>query len=203
MTVNLQKGEKIDLRKTNGESLRNIVVGLGWDALPPPKKGGIMGLFSSQPKTPEIDCDASVLMCQNGKLAGNKDVIYFGNLFHTSGAVKHTGDNRTGDGEGDDEQIIVNLDKLPAEYEKLVFVANVYQANLRGQHFGMIQNAFIRIVDMDTNNEICRFDLTEKYDGKKSMIFGEVVKQNDAWQFNALGEGTTDDSLGALMKRFN
>jgi stress response protein SCP2 len=203
MTVNLQKGEKIDLRKTNGESLRNIVVGLGWDALPPPKKGGIMCLFSSQPKTPEIDCDASVFMCQNGKLAGNKDVIYFGNLFHTSGAVKHTGDNRTGDGEGDDEQIIVNLDKLPAEYEKLVFVANVYQANLRGQHFGMIQNAFIRIVDMDTNNEICRFDLTEKYDGKKSMIFGEVVKQNDAWQFNALGEGTTDDSLGALMKRFN
>lgn len=202
MTVSLQKGEKVELRKTNGDTLRNIVVGLGWDALPPPKKGGIMGLFAGQPKTPEIDCDASVLMCKNGKLGNNRDIIYFGNLMHASGSVKHTGDNRTGEGEGDDEQIIVNLEKVPAEYEKLIFVANVYQANLRGQHFGMIQNAFIRIVDKDNDTEICRFDLTEKYSGMKSMIFGELYREGELWKFNALGEGTTDDSIGALTKHF-
>lgn len=197
MAVSLKKGEKVELRKSNGATLHHVVVGLGWDAKLPPQKGGILGFFQSQPK---IDCDASVVMFQNGKFVSQGDIIYYHNLQHSSQAVRHTGDNRSGKGDGDDEQIIVNLDKLPPEYDQLFFVANIYEATRRNQHFGMIQNAFIRIVDQDTNTEIYRFDLADSYDGMKSMKFGILYKQDNNWKFHALGEGTTDDSLQNLIK---
>ncbi len=201
MSVNLKKGQRIDLRKSNGDTLRNVTVGLGWDVIAPPKKGGILGFFAPAP--PDVDCDASVIMCIDGKLKTNRDVIYFGNLKHSSGSVRHMGDNLTGAGDGDDEQIVVKLTEVPAEYDKLVFVVNIYQAQQRNQHFGMIQNCFIRIVDNDTNTELCRFDLSENYSGQTAMIFGEVYRKDGDWKFNAIGQGTTDGSLTQLTQRFS
>ena len=114
----------------------------------------------------------------------------------------HMGDNLTGAGEGDDEQIVVDLARMPAEYDRIVIVVNIYQAQKRGQHFGMIQNAFIRLVDADKNNEMCRYNLTEDYSGMTAMIFGEVYRHNGEWKFNAIGQGTADPGIGELVQRY-
>ncbi|MBO5752983.1 MAG: TerD family protein [Proteobacteria bacterium] len=202
MAVNLKKGQKINLKKENGSSLRSVTVGLGWDVIAPPKKGGFFGFLSSL-STPNCDCDASVFACKGGKLIHNGDVVYFGNLTHSSGAIRHMGDNLTGEGEGDDEQIQVELSKLPSDYDKLVFVVNIYSAKSRNQHFGMIQNAFIRIVDNDTNSELCRFNLSDNYDNMTAMIFGEIYKLDGEWKFNAIGQGTTDNNISELSQRYS
>ncbi|MBQ2954238.1 MAG: TerD family protein [Clostridia bacterium] len=193
MAVNLVKGQRIELRKSTGGTLRKVIVGLGWDEV---KRGGF--LFRPQ----AIDCDASALLCANGHLEKNADVVYFGNLTHASKAVRHLGDNLTGAGDGDDEQIVVDLVSVPAQYDRIVFVVNIYQAKQRNQHFGLIQNAFIRIVDADTKQELCRYNLTEDYNGMTAMIFGELNHVGDVWKFNAVGQGTTDDNLTALVARF-
>ena len=198
MAVNLQKGQKISLKKSDGSSLSNIMVGLGWDAAE--QKGGF--LSSILGSTKQIDCDASVFICKDGKLRDNDDVVYFGNLEHNSGAIKHMGDNLTGDGEGDDEQIFVNLNRLPENYDKLIFVVNIYKGEERKQHFGMIKNAFIRIVDNDNGTELCRYNLSDNYEGMLAMVVGEVYKKNSEWKFNAIGNGTKDKSLGELSRRF-
>ena len=198
MAVNLQKGQKVDLKKSNGSKLTKLMVGLGWDAAN--AEGGFFKKLFSGKK--DIDCDASVFLCKNGKLVANEDIVYFGNLTHKSGAVKHMGDNLTGEGEGDDEQIFVDLDKLPAEYDKLIFVVNVYQAVSRKQHFGMIKNAFIRVVDNDNGEELIHYNLTDKYDNMLAMVVGEVYKRGDNWKFNAIGNGTTDPGLQELSRRF-
>jgi len=200
MSVSLKKGQKVDLRKSSGESLNNVTVGLGWDPMEPPKKGGLLGIFA--PKPAEFDCDASVFVCKNGKVESNSDVVYFNNLTHASGAIRHMGDNITGNGDGDDEQIKIELSKVPADYDKLVFVVTIYEATPRKQHFGLLRNAFIRIVDDDTNTEMCRYDLADNYDGMKSMIFGEVYRQDGGWKFNAMGQGTPDTSLPAVLKHY-
>ncbi len=194
MSVSLQKGQKVDLRKNDGGTLRKVVVGLGWDEA---KK---KGLFSR--KTVNIDCDASAFVCTNGRIADNKDIIYFGNLKHKSGAVIHMGDNLTGAGDGDDEQITVDLVNLPANYDKIIFVVNIYSAAARKQHFGMIENAFIRIFDAETNQELCRYNLSENYDGMTAMVFGEMYRYNGNWKFNAIGQATQDDTVRDLAKRF-
>lgn len=196
MSVNLKKGQKIDLKKDNGKSLKHLTVGLGWDAIAP---GFFKSLFSS---TPKFDCDASAIMCQNGKLLGTQDLVYFGNRQHPSGAVVHTGDNLTGDGDGDDEQIIVNLEQIPSQYDKIIFVVNIYQAVQRSQHFGMIRNAFIRIVDNDTHEEICRYDLSEKFNNMIALIFAEVYRKDGVWKFNAIGQATDDVSLTKVAARY-
>ena len=152
MSVNLQKSQKVDLRKNNGDSLRKVIVGLGWDEV---KRGG----FFFRPQA--IDFDASAIMCVGGKFIDKADVVYFGNLRHRSGAVQHMGDNLTGAGDGDDEQIVINLDSLPAQYDRIGMVVNIYQARERNQHFGLIQNAFIRVVDAETRQEICKYNLSE------------------------------------------
>lgn len=176
------------------------MVGLGWDAAQPKQDGGFLSrIFNS---TPNIDCDASVFVCKNGKLSDVDDIVYFGNLEHKSHAVKHMGDNLTGDGEGDDEQIFVDLNKIPADYDRLVFVVNIYKAVDRKQDFGMIQNAFIRIVDSETGEELCRFNLSEDYTGMLAMVAGEVYYKNGEWKFNAIGNGTTDPGLKELTERF-
>lgn len=199
MSVNLQKGQKVELRKNTGGGLSAVTVGLGWDEAQP-AGGGLLGaLFGA--KKQDIDCDASAFVCQNGKLLAKSDVVYFGNLTHKSGFVKHMGDNLTGAGEGDDEQIIVQLDKLPQEYDKIVFVVNIFQARDRGQHFGMIRNAFIRICD-DRGQEMCRYNLSENYDNMTAMVFGEIYRHNGVWKFNAIGQPTTDGNIDALAKRF-
>ena len=192
MSVNRQKGQKVELRKSNGGELRKVMVGLGWDEVQ--KTGG----FNTQ----DIDCDASAFLCVSGHLLTSDDVVYFGNLAHNSGCVRHMGDNLTGAGEGDDEQIFIDLASLPAKYDKVVLVVNIYHANQRGQHFGMIENAFIRICDAETGQELCKYNLSENYSGMTAMVFGEVYRRNGAWKFNAIGQPTRDNSVGDLAKRF-
>ena len=131
-----------------------------------------------------------------------KEFVFYGNLTHPSDAVKHMGDNLTGSGEGDDEQIIVDLARIPAQYDRIVLVVNIYQAMQRKQHFGLIENAFIRLVDGKTNKEMCKYNLTESYPGMTAMIFGEVYRHNGEWKFSAIGQGTNDPGLGELVNRY-
>ena len=194
MGVSLQKGQKVSLTKDNA-GLSRVVIGLGWDEVQQK-----LGFFA--PKPQEIDCDASAFLLADGKLRGVDDIVYFGNLRHKSGTVQHMGDNLTGAGDGDDEQIVVELDRVPAEYDRIVLVVNIYQADKRKQHFGMIQNAFIRIVDSRNNQELCKYNLSDNYDGMTAMIFGEVYRHNGEWKFNAIGSGTQDVQLGQLANRF-
>lgn len=200
MSVNLQKGQKVSLVKDGGAgvgavALSRVMVGLGWDEVPQKR-----GLFA--PKPQDVDCDASAIMLTNGKVADKSDVVFFGNLRHKSNTVMHMGDNLTGAGAGDDEQIAIDLANVPAQYDRIVIVVNIYQARQRNQHFGMIQNAFIRIVDANTNIEMCKFNLTDDYSNMTAMIFGEIYRHNGEWKFNAMGQGTTDPGLGELVNRF-
>ncbi|MCI8981445.1 MAG: TerD family protein [Hungatella sp.] len=195
MSVNLQKGQKVELRKSNGGSLHRVMVGLGWDEVQQSR-----GFFA--PKPQDIDCDASAFICVNGRLQGTDDVVYFGNLTHRSGCVRHMGDNLTGAGDGDDEQIMIDLASLPTQYDKIIVVVNIYQAMQRRQHFGLIRNAFIRVCDAETNQELCKYNLSENYDNMTAMVFGEVYRYNGAWKFNAIGQATQDNSIGDLAKRF-
>ena len=195
MSVSLQKGQKVSLSKDNA-GLSKVMIGLGWDEVQQKKKG----FFSAKPQ--DIDCDASAFLLIIGKLRGKEDIVYFGNLRHQSGTVQHMGDNLTGAGDGDDEQILVDLAQVPSEYDRIVIVVNIYQAVQRKQHFGMIQNAFIRLVDGRTNNEMCHYNLTEDYSGMTAMIFGEVYRHNGEWKFNAIGQGTSDPGIGELANRY-
>lgn len=207
MGINLQKGQKIDLTKGGGSGLRQVMVGLGWDEVPRSSGGFFSGLLGSQSSQP-IDCDASVILCgANGRIVSN-DVsqccVYFGNLRHSSGAIVHQGDNLTGEGDGDDEQIVVNLQKIPPYIDKMVFVVNIYDARVRNQHFGRIRNAFIRLVNMDNRTEICRFNLSENYNNMTGLVVGEIYRKNGEWKFNAIGQAVQEasrlDSLIQLYK---
>lgn len=188
MSINLQKGQKIDLTKGNS-SLSRVMVGLGWDEAQPDSgkpKGFLSGLFSGNQ---EIDCDAMAFLLNNeGKIVSSKDVVYYNNLKHNSKCIIHQGDNLTGAGDGDDEQIMVDLSNLPAKYERVVVLVSIYKADEKKQHFGMIKNAFIRLVDMNTNKEICIYNLSENYDGVTALIFGELYRHNGEWKFNAIGQ---------------
>lgn len=200
MSVSLQKGQKISLSKGN-DKLEKVIVGLGWDEIEKARTGGLLSsLFSVSQAA--IDCDASAFLLHDGKIIKNEDIVYFGNLKHVSGTVQHLGDNLTGAGDGDDEQIVVDLSKVPADYDRIVFVVNIYQASQRKQHFGMIQNAFIRIVDNKNGQELCKYNLSENYDGMTAVIFGEVYRHNGEWKFNAIGQGTKDNSVSDLAKRY-
>lgn len=202
--INLQKGQKIDLTKGN-PNLSKLLIGLGWDAVQN-KGGGGGGLLSSMfggGKTNDIDCDASVcLLNDKGKLAQHKNLVYFGNLTSPCGSVRHSGDNRTGDGDGDDEQIQVDLSRVPQDVHRLVFVVNIYDCVKRKHDFGMIKNAFIRIANSTNGQELCKFNLSEGYAGKTSLVAGEVYRHNSEWKFAALGEATTDPDLKSLTKRY-
>lgn len=188
MAVNLQKGQKISLSKDsngNDTNLETVVVGLGWDAV---KRGFFRGGNS-------IDCDASAILLKNGYLVSKSDVVYFGSLNHPSGAVNHCGDNLTGDGDGDDEQIVIDLPRVPIDYDRIVIAVNIYNAERKKQDFGMIANAFIRLVDAKTNTELMRYNLSDNYEGKTAMIFGELYRHNGEWKFNAVGQGTNHGSI--------
>lgn len=196
MSVSLTKGQKVSLTKEN-PGLKKIMVGLGWDAAEP--KGFFQSLFGG---TSNIDCDASAILLQNGKYLDRSDIVYFNNLKHKSGSVVHTGDNLTGEGDGDDEQILIDLSAVPQNYDKIVIVVNIYAAISRRQDFGMIRNAFVRIVDNSTGKEMLKYDLSENYPGMTAMIFGEIYRHNGEWKFNAVGMGTRDDSIQELANRF-
>lgn len=194
MSISLQKGQKVSLTKDNA-GLSKVVVGLGWDEVK--QKTGFFA-----PKPAPIDCDASAIVLTNGKLISGSDVVFFNNLRHSSGAIQHMGDNLTGAGDGDDEQIVVDLNNVPASYDRIVLVVNIYQAVQRNQHFGMIENAFIRIVDARNNTELCRYNLTENYSGMLSMVFGEIYRNNGEWKFNAIGQGTNDPGIKELTAKY-
>ena len=197
MSISLSKGQKISLSKDsagNNTGLNNIIVGLGWDEAQ--RKGG----FFSKPAP--IDCDASVIMLKDGVVQGKEDLIYFGNLTHKSGSVKHLGDNLTGAGDGDDEQITIDLSKVPQDVDRIMFVVNIYDCINRKQHFGMILNAFIRVVNQSTNVEICKFNLSEDYANMTTLITGEIYRHNGEWKFNPLGQATTDASFGHVANKY-
>ncbi|MBQ7522234.1 MAG: TerD family protein [Clostridia bacterium] len=176
MPISLSKGQKVSLTKGN-PSLKNIMVGLGWD----------VNAFDSGA---DFDLDASAfLVGANGRCTTEKDFIFYGNLEHTSGAVKHMGDNLTGGGDGDDEQIFVDLKGVPNNISKIAFTVTIYDAESRRQNFGQISNAFIRIVDEATGQEIVRYDLTEDFSIETAIVVGELYRHNNEWKFNAIGSG--------------
>lgn len=197
MTISLKKGQKINLSKEK-KGLSKIMVGLGWDA-EPQGQGCLFALFS---RKQNIDCDASAFLLADGRLLDSKDVVYFGRKTHPSGSVAHSGDNLTGEGEGDDEVINVDLSKIPEKYNTVVFTVNIYQASQRNQHFGMIKNAYIRIVDVAHKTEILKYNLSDNYDNMTTMIAGRLVKDNNEWNFDAIGEATKDNSIDDLVRRF-
>ncbi|WP_395894286.1 TerD family protein [Bacillus safensis subsp. safensis] len=199
MAITLEKGQRIDLTKGK-TGLTNILVGLGWD--PVSQGGGFLGKLFGGGGGADVDCDASVLMLKNDKFTENKDLIYFGNLKSKCGSVEHTGDNLTGEGDGDDEQVLVNLSKVPVNVNKLVFVVNIYDALRRNQHFGMIQNAYIRIVDRSNNQELVKYNLKDDYAGKTSLIVGELYRHENEWKFAALGNGTNDAKLADITRNY-
>ena len=189
MPINLSKGQKVDLTKKN-PGLKKIMAGLGWD----------VNAFDSGS---DFDLDAAAFMLgANGKCPTEKEFIFYGNLKHASESVIHMGDNLTGEGEGDDEQIMIDLNQVPSEYDRIVIAVNIYQAEARNQHFGMIKNAFVRLVDARNNNEMCIYNLTENYSGQTAMLFGEVYRYNGEWKFSAIGQGTSDKSIGDFAKRY-
>lgn len=199
LAITLEKGQRIDLTKGKA-GLTNILVGLGWD--PVSQGGGFLGKLFGGGGGADIDCDASVLMLKNDKFVENKDLIYFGNLKSKCGSVEHTGDNLTGEGDGDDEQVLVNLSKVPGNVNKLVFVVNIYDALRRNQHFGMIQNAYIRIVDRSNNQELVKYNLKDEYAGKTSLIVGELYRHENEWKFVAVGNGTNDAKLADITRNY-
>ena len=176
MAISLQKGQKVDLTKGN-PSLTKIMVGLGWD----------VNAFDSGA---DFDLDAAAFMLgENGKCPTEKEFIFYGNLEHHTGCVKHMGDNLTGSGEGDDEQIFVDMSQVPANVSRIAFTVTIYDSDVRRQNFGQVSNAFIRIVDDTTGNEIIRYDLGEDFSIETAVVVGELYRHNGEWKFNSIGSG--------------
>ena len=184
MSVSLQKGQKVNLSKDN-VGLNRIVVGLGWDEVQ--QSGGFLkSMFGAKQ---DIDCDASAILLQDGKFVSKYDLVYFGNLNHRSGSVNHQGDNLTGAGDGDDEQIKIDLSQVPANITKIAFAVTIYEADARHQNFGQVSNSFVRIFNEDTGEELLRYDLGEDFSIETAAVFGELYKNGDEWKFNAIGSG--------------
>ncbi|MCM1578074.1 MAG: TerD family protein [Ruminococcus sp.] len=176
MAVSLQKGQKVDLTKGN-PGLSKIMVGLGWDVNQ--YDGGF-----------DFDLDAAAfLLTSGGKVGKDADFVFYGNLSHPSEAVVHQGDNLTGAGDGDDEQILVDLTKIPADINKVAFTVTIYDADVRKQNFGQVSNAFIRIVDESSGSELIRYDLGEDFSIETAVVVGELYRNNGEWKFNAIGSG--------------
>lgn len=188
MVIQLSKGQRIDLTKDN-PTLQNIVVGLGWDVKT--FDGG-----------EEFDLDASVfLLNAQGECRQDNDFIFYNNLVSADGSVEHTGDNRTGEGDGDDEQIKVHLNKVASDVERIAITVTIHDAEARHQNFGQVSNAFVRLVDEDVNNEILRFDLAEDFSIETAVVFCELYKHGNEWKFNAIGSGY-EGGLASLITAY-
>lgn len=175
MAVSLQKGGNVSLSKA-APNLKNILIGLGWEA----------NAFDGQ----DFDLDASLFMVgEYGKVRGDADFIFYNQLTSTCGSVEHTGDNRTGAGDGDDEAIKVFLEKVPTHVHRLVVAVTIHDAEARRQNFGQVRDAFIRLVNIDNDQEVARFDLSEDYSTETAMVFGEIYRHNNEWKFKAVGQG--------------
>ncbi|MBY3623218.1 TerD family protein [Acinetobacter sp. CUI P1] len=194
--INLVKGQKIDLTKGNA-GLSNVIVGLGWDPAEPAR-----GFFGMK-KQANVDCDASALMLnENGKLVKKGNLICFHNKQSPCNSVIHSGDNLTGDGDGDDEQIMVNLNAIPSDVHKVLVVVNIYDATNRKQDFGLIKSAYIRVINAVGNNELIRFNLSDNYNGYTALICGELYRQGGEWKFAAIGEGSQAAHINQLAERY-
>ena len=188
MPVCLQKGQKVSLTKDN-PGLSNVVVGLGWD----------INAFDTGAA---FDLDAAAfLLADTGKVAASEDFVFYGNSKDPSGSVQHMGDNKTGAGDGDDEQIKINLSTVPANVSKITFTATIYEAETRRQNFGQVNNAYIRIYNEATGEEMLRYDLGEDFSIETAVVFGELYKNGSEWKFNAIGSGY-QGGLAALCGSF-
>lgn len=175
MAVSLKKGENVSLSKTD-PNLKNVLIGLGWDA--------------RASDGADFDLDASLFMVgENGKVQNDDWFIFYNQLTSPCRSVEHTGDNRTGAGEGDDEAIKVALDKVPAHISRLIIAVTIHDAEARKQNFGMVLDAFVRLVNSDSDQEVLRFDLSEDYSTETAMVFGEIYRRGSEWKFRAVGQG--------------
>ncbi len=187
MAISLNKGGKLSLSK-EAPDLKKVLVGLGWDA--------------RATDGADFDLDASAfLLDANGKVRSEADFIFYNQLKSTCGSVQHTGDNRTGAGEGDDEALMVDLSRVPAEVQKVAFTVTIHEADARRQNFGQVQNAYIRLVNAETNTEVARYDLAEDASTETAMIFGELYRHSGEWKFSAVGQGYAG-GLAAMCRQY-
>ncbi|CAK9885527.1 MAG: General stress protein 16U [Candidatus Erwinia impunctatus] len=212
MSVSSSKGQSVSLKK-NDYDLSSVTIGLGWD-INEEKKGFLGGLFGKKEAEYDLDvvaflCDSSGKVTDLGTVENGRptlvdgDIIFFNSLRHKSGDIWLTGDNRTGEGDGDDEQVIVRLDALDLRYEKIVFIVQIYNGEQLQQHFGQVKNAFIRAVD-GRNVEMARFDLSggPAFVNQRSMLFAELTREQDGWKFNAIGTPSDSDSFVTHLKDY-
>ncbi len=187
MAISLQKGGNISLSK-EAPTMKKMLVGLGWDA--------------RATDGADFDLDASAFMLSSaGKVRSDADFIFYNQSKSTDGSIQHQGDNRTGEGEGDDESIVIELDKVPADVEKISVCVTIHEADARRQNFGMVSSAYVRCVNADNNTEVARYDLSEDASVETAMIFGEIYRHNGEWKFKAIGQGF-NGGLGPLAKNF-
>lgn len=187
MAISLNKGGKLSLSK-EAPDLKKVLIGLGWDAR---ATDGV-----------DFDLDASAfLLGADGKVRSEADFIFYNQLKSTCGSVQHTGDNRTGAGEGDDEALMVDLTRVPADVQKITFTVTIHEADQRRQNFGQVQNAFIRLVNAETNTEVARYDLAEDASTETAMIFGELYRYGSEWKFGAVGQGYAG-GLAAMCRQY-
>jgi tellurium resistance protein TerD len=187
MAVNLSKGGNVSLTK-EAPGLTAITVGLGWDARATDGK--------------PFDLDASVFVCgADGKVRSDADFVFFNNKTGVDGAVQHQGDNLTGEGDGDDEQVKVDLSKLPVDVDKLVFGVTIHEAETRGQTFGQVSKAYMRVVNQAGEAEIARYDLSEDASTNAALVFGELYRHGNEWKFRAIGDGF-EKGLGPLAASY-
>jgi len=213
MAISLKKGQGVSLKKSDYD-LSMVTIGLGWD-INKEKKGLLGSLFGKKEEEYDLDvvaflCDANGKVQDLGGVDGNNrvtlvggDIVFFNSMRHSSGCIWLTGDNRTGAGDGDDEQIIVKLNDLPDAYQKIAFVVQIYGGQKRGQNFGKVQNAFIRAVD-NKGKEMARFDLSggDAFTQYRSMLFAELVRESGGWKFNAIGSPDQSDSFVTWLKQY-
>jgi len=186
--ISLQKGQKVDLTKTN-PGLSKVIVGLGWDT----------NKYDGQA---DFDLDVSIfLVGANGKVGGGEDFVFYNNPTGANGSVQHLGDNRTGDGAGDDETIKVDLKNVPAHIERICFTITIYDGEGRHQNFGQVSNSFVRILDEEKKTELIRYDLGEDFSIETAVVVGELYRHNNDWKFNAIGSGF-QGGLASLCKNF-
>jgi tellurium resistance protein TerD len=184
MGVTLAKGGNVSLTKA-APNLTQVQIGLGWDA-------------RSTTGAP-FDLDASALLCANGRVLGDEYFVFYNNLKSPEGSVEHQGDNLTGEGEGDDEVVVVNLDLVPPQIDKVAFAVSIYEAEARGQNFGQVRNAYIRVVNLADASELARYDLTEDASNETAMIFGELYRYQGEWKFRAVGQGYASGLRGIAL----
>ncbi|MEU3217083.1 TerD family protein [Streptomyces sp. NPDC006971] len=185
MGVSLAKGQNVVLNQ-DGTPLADVTVGLGWDARP---AGGA-----------DFDLDASAIICgPDQKAVSDQHFVFYNNLVGPDGAVRHTGDNTTGEGEGDDEQILVDLDRLDENTGQIVFIVSIHDAQNRGQNFGQVEDAYIRVVDNLTGREMCRYELSYDAAGETAMVFGALYRRGGEWKFRAIGQGYASGLAGIAV----